>query len=174
MGSAMRLDDTMAVMVALVACVFDLHTRRIPNVLTFGAAGAALVAAAMMGGVAALGSSAAGWAIGLALWLPIYALGGMGAGDVKLIAAIGAWLGPLGALHAALYAGIAGGILAVVVACATGCVRQTYSNVHMLILHWRVAGFSPQAQLTLDTATSPRLAYAVPTLVGTVVAIWLR
>jgi prepilin peptidase CpaA len=170
----MRLDDTVAVAVALVACVFDLHSRRIPNLLTFPAAIAALLVSFVSGGLPALASSAGGWAIGLALWLPIYALGGMGAGDVKLIAAIGAWLGPLGAVTAALYSGIAGGVLAVVVACVNGCLRQTFLNVQMLILHWGVAGFRAQPLLTLETATSPRLAYACPTLIGTVLTIWLR
>ena len=55
-----------------------------------------------------------------------------------------------------------------------GQVRQTLQNVQLLILHWQVAGFAPHAQLTLATATSPRLAYAVPVLIGTVVAAWLR
>lgn len=170
----MNAHDTAAVVVAVVACAFDLHSRRIPNVLTFGAAAAALVASASTGGSGGLASCSAGWLLGTALWLPLYALGGMGAGDVKLLAAIGAWLGPEDVFHAALYAGIAGGVLALVVAYARGCIRQTYWNVQLLILHWRVAGFSPQAQLTLETATSPRLAYAVPILAGTVGAIWLR
>jgi prepilin peptidase CpaA len=170
----MNFHDTVVVGVALVACVFDLHSRRIPNVLTFGAALAGLIVATSMSGFPGLGSSTAGWLLATVLWLPLYALGGMGAGDVKLLAAIGAWLGPADVFHAALYAAMAGGLLALMVACAHGCVRQTWSNVQLLILHWRIAGFTPQAQLTLETATSPRLAYAVPILVGTVVAIWLR
>jgi prepilin peptidase CpaA len=98
----------------------------------------------------------------------------MGAGDVKLIAAIGAWLGPVGALYVAIYAGIAGAIFALTVALLRGVLRQTISNVQLLLLHWRVAGLSPESTLTLETSTSPRLAYAVPTLVGTILAIWLR
>jgi len=170
----MAVHDTVAVGVALVACVWDLHSRRIPNLLTFGAASAALIVSTSATGWSGLGSSMGGWLLATALWLPLYALGGMGAGDVKLLAAIGAWLGPVNVFHAAVYAGIAGGILAVAVAVTRGCVRQTWSNVQLLILHWRVAGFTPQAQLTLETATSPRLAYAVPILVGTMVAIWFR
>jgi len=170
----MNFHDSIAVSVALVACCWDLYSRRIPNLLTFGAALAAFTISTLTAGLPGLGSGMAGWLLATALWLPLYALGGMGAGDVKLLAAIGAWLGPVDVFHAALYAGIAGGILAVVVAVMRGCVRQTYSNVQLLILHWRVAGFAPQAQLTLATATSPRLAYAVPILVGTVVAIWFR
>jgi prepilin peptidase CpaA len=162
-----------AVAVALVGCAFDLHSRRIPNVLTLGAAVAALIASALTG-VGAVESSAAGWIVAAALWLPIYALGGMGAGDVKLMAAIGAWLGPSTVIYAALYAAIAGAVFALGLALARGCVRQTFTNVQLLLIHWRVAGFTPHPELNLATATSPRLAYAVPILVGTMAAIWLQ
>jgi prepilin peptidase CpaA len=165
---------TIAVAVALVGCVFDLHSRRIPNVLTFGGAVAALIVSALMGGLGAVESGVAGWAVAAALWLPIYALGGMGAGDVKLMAAIGAWLGPATVIYAALYAAIAGAVFALGLAMARGCVRQTFTNVQLLLIHWRVAGFTPHPELNLATATSPRLAYAVPILVGTMAAIWLQ
>lgn len=165
---------TIAVAVAMIGCVFDLHSRRIPNELTLGAALAAVIVSAVTGGLGAVGWSAAGWAIAAALWLPIYALGGMGAGDVKLMAAIGAWLGPAIVIYAVLYAAIAGAVFAIALAIAQGCIRQTYSNVQLLIIHWRVVGFTPHAQLNLGSAPSPRLAYAVPILVGTMAAIWLR
>jgi prepilin peptidase CpaA len=170
----MSLADSVAVAIAVAASGFDLHSRRIPNVLTFGAAAAGLFFAAATGGWAGAGAGLAGYALALALWLPLYALGGMGAGDVKLMAAIGMWIGPTAVLHALLYASIAGGLLALTVALFRGVVRQTFQNVQLLILHWQVAGFAPHAQLTLATATSPRLAYAVPVLIGTVVATWLR
>ena len=170
----MRLLDVAAIVIAVAACAFDLHSRRIPNVLTFGATIAAFVAALVVGGDTTFGSSVAGWALGLVLFLPIYAVGGMGAGDVKLLAAIGAWLGPLGVFHTALYTAVAGLVLALIIMAARRCVRQTLINVHMLLLHWRVSGFSAPAPLTLETSTGPKLAYALPTLVGTVAAIWLR
>jgi len=166
--------ESVAVAVALVAAVFDVHTRRIPNLLTFGAAAAAILAAAAVGGLSAAGTSAAGWLLALGIWLPIYALGGMGAGDVKLMAAVGAWIGPGAAIFAALYAGIAGAVMAIGVAIARRCVRQTYANVSLLVTHWRVAGFAPHAQLTLESATTVKLPYAVPICVGTFLAIWLQ
>jgi prepilin peptidase CpaA len=170
----MTFHETAALGIALVASGFDLHSRRIPNLLTFGAALAALIVALVTAGLPGLGASAAGWLLATVLWLPLYALGGMGAADVKLLAAIGAWLGPADVLHTALYAAIAGGVLAVMVAVARGCVRQTWSNVQLLIVHWRVVGFTPHAQLTLDASTSPRLAYAVPILIGAMVTTWFR
>jgi prepilin peptidase CpaA len=170
----MSVGECVAVGVALTACVFDLHSRRIPNALTLGAAVAGLVYAASSGGVAGVGASFSGWLLALALWIPIYALGGMGAGDVKLMAGIGAWLGPGAVLHAALYAAIAGAGFGLALAIQRRCVRQTFSNVRLLLNHWQVVGFAPHAQLTLATATSPRLAYAVPVLTGTLVALWLQ
>lgn len=166
--------ESVAVAVALAAAICDVRSRRIPNVLTFGAAAAAIVAAAWTAGLSGAGSSVAGWLLALAIWLPIYALGGMGAGDVKLMAAVGAWLGPAAALFAALYAGVAGAVMAAGVAVARGCVRQTYDNVSLLFTHWRVAGFTPHGQLTLDSSTSPKLPYAVPILAGTLLTIWLQ
>ena len=166
--------ETMPIGVAVAASAFDLYSRRIPNALTFGAAAIALVVAAAAGGASGLGASLSGLAIGFALWFPIYLLGGIGAGDVKLMAAIGAWLGPGLALYAGLYAGIVGGTLGVSLALAHGCARQTMANVQLLLVHWRFAGFTPHAQLNLATATGPRLPYAVPILAGTVMALWLR
>jgi len=170
----MNVHDSIAILIGLAACGFDLSRRRIPNALTLGAAAAAIFVSASTGGVAGARSSLLGWTVATALWLPLYALGGMGAGDVKLIAAIGAWLGPIDVIHAALYAAMAGAAFAVGLVLARGCARETCSNVRLLLVHWRVAGFTPHAQLTLASSDSPRLAYAVPILAGTVVAIWLR
>ena len=50
-----------------------------------------------------------GWMLGAALFFPVFALRGMGAGDVKLLAAVGAWLGPLQVVCVALVTSIAGG-----------------------------------------------------------------
>ena len=79
-----------ALIVAAAAVAWDLRSRRIPNALTFGAAAAALVFAATTAGLGGLETSAGGWVTGAALFFPFFALRGMGAGDVKLLAALGA------------------------------------------------------------------------------------
>ena len=81
-----------ALIIASAACATDLHDRRIPNWLTFGASAAALAVAYATGGQAGVQHAAGGWATGFFLFLPLFLLGGMGAGDVKLLAALGAWL----------------------------------------------------------------------------------
>ena len=108
------------VVVAAAASVCDLRNRRIPNTLTIGAAATAVAMHVLLSGWSGLFSALSGWAIGIVLFAPLYALGGMGAGDVKLLAAIGAWLGPVGALWTALYGAIAGGVLALFVAATRG------------------------------------------------------
>jgi prepilin peptidase CpaA len=170
--TAMSSTHVAALVVAVVACVFDVRTRRIPNWLTFGAAAAALGWHLMTAGAGGLGASAAGWLAGAALLIVPYALGGMGGGDVKLVAAIGAWLGPADTFWVAMYTGIAGAAAAVVVGAWHGYLRQAATNVWLLLAHWRVNGVRPFPELTLSTARGPRLAYAVPILVGTVVRLW--
>ena len=170
----MELKYVAVVAVALVACVTDLRSRRIPNVLTFGAAAAGLVfhifAPMGEGPTTAL----LGWLIGVAIFFVPFALGGLGGGDVKLLGALGAWLGPSGIFWAALYTGVAGGVMAIITALASGYLRQALSNVYMLLAHWRVAGIRALPQLTLETSEAPKLAYAIPIFAGTMVAIWLK
>ena len=162
------------VSVASFACAFDLRTRRIPNWLTFGSAAAALVFHFVTGGAGGVGHGIGGWAIGVALLIAPYALGGMGAGDVKLVGALGAWLGPGDTFWLAMYTGIAGAVMALIVGAWHGYLRQAWSNVWLLLTHWRASGLRPFPELTLATSRGPRLAYAAPILVGTVVMLWLR
>ena len=157
-----------------LACLSDLRTRRIPNVLTFSAAGAGLLFHLVSGGLSAAGWSVAGWFVGALLFLPMFALRGMGAGDVKLMAAVGAWLGPLQVVIAALATSISGGVIAVVVALFYGYLRQALSNLYLLFMHWRMAGVRPLEQVTLRGTTGPRLAYALPIAIGTMVTLWLE
>src|SRR5512144_1843846 len=93
----MDIRTAAVIAVAVTACVWDLSTQRVPNVLTFGAAGAAVAFALWQHGVAAMGWSLAGWLTAIALFFPLFALGGLGAGDVKLLGALGAWLGGVSA-----------------------------------------------------------------------------
>ena len=158
--------------IALVACVTDARTRRIPNALTFGAALAGLLVQPLMLGTDGALLAASGWLVGLLVFLPFFALGGMGGGDVKLLAALGAWLGPRETLWLAAYSGVAGGVMGLVVAFSKGYLRTALSNVFAMLGYWHTVGFKPVPDLTLDTAKTPRLAYAFPIFVGIVVTLW--
>jgi len=162
-----------ALVLAAIACWTDLRTRRIPNVLTFGAAAAGLVFHAFFSGSGPL-IALAGWLTGVLIFAPLFLLRGMGAGDLKLLGALGAWLGPLMAFRIGLWSAIAGGVLAVVVALAHRHGGRALRNIWLLLTHWRVSGLKPLDALTLDKGTGPRLAYAVPLMVGLMVALWTR
>ncbi|MEQ1868454.1 MAG: prepilin peptidase [Vicinamibacterales bacterium] len=171
MNASLQPQHLAALAVALAASGFDLRTRRIPNALTFGAAAAALGYAMATHGVSGLLTSAGGWFTGCALFLPFFALGGLGAGDVKLAAAVGAWIAPRDAFWMSMYTMVAGGVLAILVSLATGYLKHAIANVSLLLTHWRIAGISPLSELTLSQARGTRLPYALPIAVGTAGAL---
>jgi prepilin peptidase CpaA len=168
------LIPAIVVAVGVAACAFDIRTRRIPNPLTFSAALVGLLFHFATTGTAGAQFAAGGWAVGLLLLLPYFALGGMGAGDVKLVAALGAWLGPSHTFWLAIYAGLAGGAIGLMVAIAHGYLRTALSNVFTMFFYWSAVGLKTVPGLTLESSTSPRVAYAIPILIGTVVTLWLR
>jgi prepilin peptidase CpaA len=160
--------------ISLVACVTDVRSRRIPNVLTFGAALAAVLFQSMAGGWAGAQSTVFGWLVGTAFFLPFFLVGGMGAGDVKLLAALGAWLGPTDVVYVGLYTSIAGGAIGLMVALARGYLNTAVRNVWSLVWQWCLTGIRPVPSVTLDHGNGPRLAYALPIFAGTAVTLWMR
>jgi prepilin peptidase CpaA len=103
-----------------------------------------------------------------------FCLGGLGAGDVKLLGAIGAWLGPSVVLRVALYSTMAGGVLALALAVRSGYARTAFRNIAFLLRYWMTVGIRPAEGLTLTELHAPKLAYAFPVLTGVLVTLWLR
>ena len=157
-----------------IAAVVDIRTRRIPNLLTFGGAAVGLLYQAWAGGWHGLGQGASGWAVGVALLFPMFFLRGMGAGDVKLLAAVGAWFGPVAVLRVGLYAVCAGGVLALVIGARAGYLGKAFANLWSLFGFWRMAGLQPAPGMTLEDASGPRLPYGVAIAAGTAIAAWLK
>ena len=100
-------------LILIVAAVIDGWILKVPNWLTFPLVLAGWTAAAYCNGFYGLAWSMAGTAVGLGLLLPAYSIGGMGAGDVKLMAGIGAWIGVTATFYAFCVAAIFGGVIAV-------------------------------------------------------------
>ena len=148
-----------------VATVVDLRTRRIPNELTATLAGIGVgLAAAGVSGVP-LWASVLGFGAGLALMMPGHVLGATGAGDVKLMAAFGAIVGPGLVIKAFLFTAIAGGVLAVVVAIRRRRLAATLAGTS------RLMGGSAETRELLRTApAASRFAYGPAIAAGTIVA----
>jgi len=108
-----------------VAAVIDLRTRRVPNVLTAAMTAVGIAVAVAGAGRVSVTAACVGCVLGAALMLPGHVLGATGAGDVKLLGAVGASLGPVLTLRAFVVTVIAGGVIALVVAARRGRLRQT-------------------------------------------------
>jgi prepilin peptidase CpaA len=145
------------------AAVIDLRTRRIPNILTATLAAIGIGLAAAGFGRVGLGAALLGCLLGLAFMMPGHIFGATGAGDVKLLAAAGALLGPKDTIYAFLYTAIAGGVLALIVAVARRRLSQTLESTSRL-----VAG-GEQARTEIESTSSDnRFAYAPAIAIGVV------
>ena len=161
-----------------VAAATDLASRRIPNRLLL--AGAALAFALRLGApdpAAAVLWGVAGAATGLLLFLPLYCLRGMAAGDVKLLAAVGAFASPLAVAHIALATVCAGGLMALAVVIARGRLRALLVNVGCLLRPWlmRLAGMPAQAE-PMPAPSVGNIPYGVAIALGTALVVgrgWL-
>lgn len=147
----------------------DVRERRIPNalVVTGLATGFALHGLHPFGSGVML--ALAGAAVGLAVFLPLHLLRAMGAGDVKLMAMVGSFLGPFDILGAMLATGFVGGIVALLMILRARALRQATENLRFLGLNllFKTSG---SAIPVLDDVPSPaaRLPYGVAIALGTV------
>ena len=150
---------------ALAATLSDIRSRRIPNTLTATMAGLGVGLAA--GGVSGVsfGASMAGFVIGLALMMPGHLLGATGAGDVKLMAAVGAIVGPGMTVTAFLFTAVAGGVLAVAVATPPPALDGDAGRTGRLVTAPSVAG-----KQIRSAGSSSRFAYGPAIAVGSVLA----
>ena len=108
-------NDYLLIALLVICVITDLRERKIYNKVLLPFLIIALIVQVVSGGLIGLGHSLAGTAVGFSILLIPYLLGGMGAGDVKLLAVIGALKGTVFVLTAAVYMALAGGILALFV-----------------------------------------------------------
>ena len=122
-------------LIALWISYEDLRTRKIPNYLTFGAALAGLAYNLAVSGWVGLGDGLLGLLLGFGFLILPYIMGGTGAGDVKALAALGAWLGPTGTLYLFCYMAIAGGVMSLAVLIGKGILWQKIRQVWVYLLN---------------------------------------
>ncbi|MDP3193168.1 prepilin peptidase [Rhodoferax sp.] len=168
---------TALVLLVLTALVFDLRERRIPNTLVLLTLGAGLVVnligpqiwssgsglLSTYPGAIGIKGSLLGAVTGLAVFLPFYLLRAMGAGDVKLMAGIGSFVGPATAINVALFILVAGGMLALVRMVWVGKTQLVLFNVVTALGQYvpgSVARFNPATQ------SADRMPYALAMAAG--------
>jgi prepilin peptidase CpaA len=126
--------DTLLLLMVAAAAINDLASRRIPNrLLAAGTAGALVLHLMSPQPLSALLSWAGGACVGLLVFLPFYLVRGMAAGDVKMMAAVGAFTGPSEALHIAILAWCAGGAMALAIIVVKGRLRMAVSNLWAIL-----------------------------------------
>lgn len=150
----------------MAGALTDIRSRRVPNWLTlpcmlFG------VSLHFLGGGWIAAANALG-ALGLcgAAFLLFYLAGGMGAGDVKLIAAEASLLGLSCSVPLLIYTALCGGIMGLMLAAFRGQVQQTLRNVLQLTLHHGQNGLTPHPELNVRNRETLRLPYAVAIACG--------
>jgi prepilin peptidase CpaA len=152
----------------IIATVSDIRSRRIPNWLVFPFLLAGMVVSAVTRGWSGLGQSVAGVLVAAFLLGIFYWLGGMGMGDLKLCAAIGAWIGPQQLMLALVVMGLAGGAMALVWAICGGFLKESLSGASDLVFGFRKRGFRPHATLVLTNPSTRKMPYAPAIAIGTI------
>ena len=123
----------------VVAAWTDYRSRRIPNAITISGLAAALLLRAVVGPEAII-EGLVGALLAFVLTLPLLMLGVIGGGDVKLLIAIGAFMGPRHFLWAAVLIAIIGGMMAVIDAGRRGALLPVLFNCGQIMKHWATFG----------------------------------
>jgi len=172
-GSAV-IDLKLALLIVLViiAAVFDLKYRRIPNWLVLIGFVASLGFETLSNHGAGFSGWALGFAVGFGLFLPLYLMRAMGAGDVKLIAMIGGFLGAAAVFKVILITLLAGGGLAAAYALLRGSFGKLVNNVSHMVTSVAV----DVAMREMPKTTTPResagdLPYGVAIATGTLIQV---
>ena len=123
-------------LVLIVAAYIDGKELRVPNWITFPMVLSGIAYNVWDDGTSGLGLALAGTVVGLLTLLPLYAVGGMGAGDVKLMAGVGAWLGAWVTLYGFVATTVVGAAMAIVMVLYKRAAGKHYGQFLMILFEW--------------------------------------
>ncbi len=162
------------VLTVAFGAAFDVGTRRIPNFITVGGLVVALVLRLSIGGGESLVSGLLGALLAFLVSFPLFMLKGMGGGDVKLLTAVGAFLGPYSTFVALLATALVGGGLAIAISLRRrrlgSSLVGTFFVMRGLALK-AISGGEVDAVPTLETQGALTVPYGVAIAVGAVVGL---
>ena len=146
----------------------DLRTRKIPNWLTVSGFGLGVALHIWMNGFHGLLGSLEGAGLALGLLLPLVLMRALGAGDWKLMGAIGAFLGPMMFLFVLVGSILVNGVVALVEMMRTRRVRETFNNLRVLVQGFFTFGLRANPKISLDNPELLKLPFGVAVAIATV------
>lgn len=159
----------------LIAATIDLKSRRIPNWLNAALAVAGLFSALLPGSPLSFAWALAGLGVGFIIPFILFALGALGGGDVKLLAAIGCWLGPVGVVKVFLAAAVVGLVIVLVQSIQQKRLTALVRNSAVLTMHMANLDSVGMDNLTAAgkaaRSVERPLPYAVPVFIGTLILL---
>ena len=164
------------VILLVTASWYDVKSYRIPNWLILAGLVLGMLSGLWHGEWAGMLTAIKGCAVGMAVLLPLYWLRAMGAGDVKLMAVVGAFLGPVDVFSAVIATFLAGGVLAILLALWTKKLKSLLQNTRLVLLGGAVKMSARQAPVMNDfEGSAGKLPYGVAITLGTLgLLAWQR
>lgn len=155
-----------ALICATLGAVSDIRDRRIPNWLTYSGLAGGLAARAVRGSWHGLGDATGGLLVGGGVFLLLFLVGGMGAGDVKLMAAVSAWAGLKESGTLLIATALAGGVLALCYMFFCRRFASTLVNAGTLLRYHATSGIKPHPELNLQSSATLRMPYGLAIAAG--------
>jgi len=160
------------VIVLAVATFTDVRSRRIPNWLVLPFLVIGIAVSGWLHGWHGLGQSFEGLGLGLLIYGFLFWMGGMGAGDVKLCAAIGAWIGPDQLFIALVITGLAGGVMVLSWALFGGFLKDLFTGTGNLVFGWKGPGSVRDPEMVLANPRKRKIPYAPAIAIGTLISFF--
>ncbi len=157
-----------AAICAIIGAVSDVRSNRIPNWLTYGGLALGLVVRTATGGWHSLGQGLTGALICGGVLLLFFLVRGMGAGDVKLMAAVGAWVGLHQSFRVLIATAFAGGALALFYMVFYRRVGSTFWNLGRLLWFHVRSGVRPHPEINIQRPETIRVPYGLAIALGTI------
>ena len=154
MGSEIPAANVVVLIGVAITAVTDLWKFKVYNLLTLPLLCTGLFYHGFVGGTGEFTGSLLGALFGFTVLVPFYCMGGMGAGDVKLMAAVGAWLGMPQTFAVFIASSLAAGCYALYLIIAHGKVTETYVNFKILWHRLRAIGRYLGAEDNVEAAVS--------------------
>ncbi len=171
------IEEKLAILILflLTATIFDIKSRRIPNWLVLTGSIIAIFYQPTLPYVESAFYACNGLLVGLCAFIPFYFFRAMGAGDAKLMAMTGAFLGPMSAFNAAIVVLITGGIVSILAALFIGAFSRAINNVRMIVFHFAVNALSRDSfRIDIQSISKVKIPYALAIFSGTIIHLMLE